>query len=46
VTIAVAGTLRVPADNLHKAARRAAWPRLGVSDQKLFAYDVAEQRPL
>jgi quinol monooxygenase YgiN len=30
----------------HMAAWRAAWPRFGVSDRRLFAYDVAAQRPL
>jgi quinol monooxygenase YgiN len=30
----------------HMAAWRAAWPDFGVSDRKLFAYEVASQRPL
>jgi quinol monooxygenase YgiN len=30
----------------HLAAWRASWPPLGVSDRRLFAYDVAAQRPL
>jgi len=30
----------------HMAAWRAAWPAFGVSDRRLFAYEVAEQRPL
>ena len=30
----------------HMAAWRAAWPEFGVSDRRLFAYDVAAQRPL
>jgi quinol monooxygenase YgiN len=30
----------------HMAAWRDAWPRFGVSDRRLFAYEVASQRPL
>lgn len=30
----------------HMAAWRAAWPDFGVSDRRLFAYEVAQQRPL
>ena len=30
----------------HMAAWRAAWPSFGVSDRRLFAYEVASQRPL
>ena len=30
----------------HMAAWRAAWPSFGVSDRRLFAYDVAAQRQL
>ena len=30
----------------HMAAWRAAWPGFGVSDRKLFAYEVASERPL
>jgi quinol monooxygenase YgiN len=30
----------------HMAAWRAAWPSFGVSDRRLFAYDVASQRAL
>ncbi|MCC7267651.1 MAG: antibiotic biosynthesis monooxygenase [Caulobacteraceae bacterium] len=30
----------------HMAAWRAAWPSFGVSDRRLFAYEVAAQRPL
>jgi len=30
----------------HMAAWRAAWPSFGVSDRRLFAYEVAQQRPL
>ena len=30
----------------HMATWRAAWPSFGVSDRKLFAYEVASQRPL
>jgi quinol monooxygenase YgiN len=29
----------------HLAAWRAAWPRFGVSDRRLFAYEVASERP-
>ena len=28
----------------HMAAWRASWPQFGVSDRKLFAYEVASQR--
>jgi len=30
----------------HMARWRAAWPSFGVSDRKLFAYEVASERPL
>ena len=30
----------------HMATWRAAWPSFGVSDRRLFAYDVAQTRPL
>jgi quinol monooxygenase YgiN len=30
----------------HMAAWRAAWPGFGVSDRKLFAYEVASERAL
>src|SRR5258706_6766116 len=30
----------------HMAEWRAAWPSFGVSDRKLFAYEVASERPL
>ena len=30
----------------HMAAWRAAWPSFGVSDRRLFAYEVASERPL
>ena len=30
----------------HMARWRAAWPSFGVSDRKLFAYEVALERPL
>jgi quinol monooxygenase YgiN len=30
----------------HLIAWRAAWPSFGVSDRKLFAYEVASERPL
>ena len=30
----------------HLAAWRAAWPSFGVSDRRLFAYDVASERAL
>jgi quinol monooxygenase YgiN len=30
----------------HMAAWRAAWPEFGVSDRKLFAYEVAAERAL
>jgi len=30
----------------HLARWRAAWPSFGVSDRKLFAYEVASERPL
>lgn len=30
----------------HMATWRAVWPDFGVSDRRLFAYDVAAQRPL
>ena len=30
----------------HMADWRAAWPSFGVSDRRLFAYEVAQQRPL
>lgn len=30
----------------HMKTWRAAWPGFGVSDRKLFAYEVASQRPL
>ena len=30
----------------HMAAWRAAWPGFGVSDRRLFAYEVASERPL
>jgi len=30
----------------HMAEWRAAWPRFGVSDRRLTAYDVAAERPL
>jgi len=30
----------------HMAAWRAAWPEFGVFDRRLFAYEVAQQRPL
>ena len=30
----------------HMATWRAAWPSFGVSDRRLFAYDVASQRAL
>ncbi|HEY8003001.1 MAG TPA: putative quinol monooxygenase [Phenylobacterium sp.] len=30
----------------HMAAWRAAWPGFGVSERKLFAYEVASERPL
>ena len=30
----------------HMAEWRAAWPQFGVSDRRLFAYEVASQRPL
>jgi len=29
----------------HLAAWRAAWPRFGVSERRLFAYEVASERP-
>ncbi|THD74223.1 MAG: antibiotic biosynthesis monooxygenase [Phenylobacterium sp.] len=30
----------------HMADWRAAWPQFGVSDRRLFAYEVAAERPL
>jgi len=30
----------------HMQAWRAAWPSFGVSDRRLFAYEVASERPL
>jgi quinol monooxygenase YgiN len=30
----------------HMAAWRAAWPSFGVSDRRLFAYEIAAERPL
>ena len=30
----------------HMAEWRAAWPSFGVSDRRLFAYEVASERPL
>jgi quinol monooxygenase YgiN len=30
----------------HMARWRAAWPSFGVSDRRLFAYEVASERPL
>ena len=30
----------------HMAVWRAAWPSFGVSDRRLFAYEVASERPL
>jgi quinol monooxygenase YgiN len=30
----------------HMAAWRAAWPSFGVSDRRLFAYEVASERPV
>ena len=30
----------------HMAAWRAAWPSFGVSDRRLFAYEVAAERPI
>jgi quinol monooxygenase YgiN len=30
----------------HMAEWRAAWPAFGVSDRRLFAYEVAQQRPI
>jgi quinol monooxygenase YgiN len=30
----------------HMAKWRAAWPSFGVSDRRLFAYEVARERPL
>jgi len=30
----------------HMAAWRAAWPSFGVSDRRLFAYEIASERPL
>jgi quinol monooxygenase YgiN len=30
----------------HMAAWRAAWPGFGVSERRLFAYEVASERPL
>ena len=30
----------------HMAAWRAAWPGFGVFDRKLFAYEVASERPI
>jgi quinol monooxygenase YgiN len=30
----------------HLRAWRAAWPSFGVSDRKLFAYEVSSERPL
>jgi len=30
----------------HLARWRAAWPSFGVSDRKLFAYEVSSERPL
>lgn len=30
----------------HMAAWRSQWPSFGVSDRRLFAYEVAAQRPL
>ncbi|MBS0409733.1 MAG: antibiotic biosynthesis monooxygenase [Proteobacteria bacterium] len=30
----------------HMAAWRAAWPGFGVSDRRLFAYEIASERPL
>jgi quinol monooxygenase YgiN len=30
----------------HLAEWRAAWPEFGVSDRRLFAYEVASERPL
>jgi quinol monooxygenase YgiN len=30
----------------HLAAWRAVWPTFGVSDRKLFAYEVVSERPL
>jgi quinol monooxygenase YgiN len=32
--------------SLHLAEWRAAWPAFGVSDRRLFAYEVASERPL
>lgn len=31
---------------LHMAEWRSHWPRFGVSDRRLFAYEIASQRPL
>jgi quinol monooxygenase YgiN len=33
-------------ETTHMAAWRAAWPSFGVSDRKLFAYEVAAERAL
>ena len=30
----------------HMARWRAAWPSFGVSDRRLIAYEIADQRPL
>jgi len=30
----------------HLAAWRAAWPSFGVSDRRLFAYEVTDERPV
>ncbi|MFM8755107.1 MAG: hypothetical protein ACKODL_10560 [Phenylobacterium sp.] len=30
----------------HMAEWRAHWPNFGVSDRRLFAYEIASQRPL
>jgi quinol monooxygenase YgiN len=30
----------------HLAAWRAVWPSFGVSERRLFAYEVASERPL
>ena len=30
----------------HMAAWRSAWPDFGVSDRRLFAYEIASERPL
>ena len=51
MTLIVAGTVRVPPDRVETfrpqmAAWREAWPRFGVSDRRLFAYEIASQRPL